>query len=66
MRGSGTQRNPRQLITRIYLTILSRYPTEDELKLVLAHSQTGSGRGQGAIVDLVWALLNSSEFLYRH
>jgi hypothetical protein len=66
MRGSGTQGNPRQIITRIYLTILSRYPTEDELKLVLAHSQTGSGRGQGAIVDLVWALLNSSEFLYRH
>jgi hypothetical protein len=57
-------KNPRDLVTQIYLTILSRYPTEDEWKLVSAHS--GAGRGQPAIVDLVWALLNSAEFLYRH
>lgn len=59
-------RDQRELVSQIYLTILSRYPTEGEVKLVLAHAQSGSARGQAALADLVWALMNSSEFLYRH
>ena len=59
-------RNPRELVSRIYLTILSRPPTDEEWKLVAAHSQNGNVRGQAAVVDLVWALFNSTEFLYRH
>jgi hypothetical protein len=59
-------RNPRDLVSQVYLTILSRYPTEDEWKLVAAHSQSGSAKGQTAVVDLIWALMNSAEFLYRH
>lgn len=59
-------KNPRDLVSQLYLTILSRYPTDDEWKTVAAHSQSGAGRGQAAMVDLVWALVNSSEFLYRH
>jgi hypothetical protein len=59
-------RNPRDLVSQIYLTVLSRYPTDDEGKLVAAHSQSGAARGQAAVVDLVWALMNSAEFLYRH
>jgi hypothetical protein len=31
-----------------------------------AHAQTATAKGQGAVVDLVWALINSTEFLYRH
>jgi hypothetical protein len=57
---------PRELVSQLFLAILSRYPTEDEWKLVAAHSQNGNVRGQAAIVDLVWALMNSTEFLYRH
>lgn len=63
IRGS---RNPRQVMNRIYLTILSRLPTADELKTAQQYSQTGSARGQDALFDLVWALINSDEFLYRH
>ena len=59
-------RNPRDLVSQVYLTILSRYPTDDELKLVAAHAQSGTAKGQAAIVDLIWALMNSAEFLYRH
>ena len=59
-------RNPRELVSQVYLTILSRYPTEDEWKLVAAHAQSGSAKGQAATVDLAWALMNSAEFLYRH
>jgi hypothetical protein len=59
-------RNQQGVVQQLYLAVLSRYPTEDEKKLIAAHSQTGSGRGQSVATDLLWALVNSSEFLYRH
>jgi hypothetical protein len=59
-------RNQRDLVSQLYLTILSRYPTDGEWALVAARSKSGSARGQAATTELVWTLLNSSEFLYRH
>ena len=58
--------NPRQVSTRLYLAILSRFPTNEELKIVQAYSSSGSVKGREAAVDLAWALINSPEFLYRH
>ena len=51
---------------RLYLTVLSRYPTDDELKTVAAYFQKAQGNKWPAAVDLTWALINSAEFLYRH
>ncbi|HPD13666.1 MAG TPA: DUF1553 domain-containing protein [Planctomycetota bacterium] len=52
--------------TELYLTILSRFPTPRELEIVRAYSETEEGKGTAALVDLAWALFNSTEFLYRH
>jgi len=57
---------PRAVVTGLYLLILSRLPTEEELKIVGAYSQAGAAKGREAVVDLAWALINSAEFLYRH
>jgi hypothetical protein len=57
---------PRDPIDRIYLTILSRYPTDDELKVVSAQFQSAQANRWPAVVDLTWALINSAEFLFRH
>jgi hypothetical protein len=57
---------PRDVIDGVYLTILSRFPTEEELKGVGAYFQAAGGNRRGAAVDLIWALINSAEFLYRH
>jgi len=57
---------PRDTIDGIYLTILSRFPTGEELKTVGAYFQSAGGNRRGAAVDLIWALINSAEFLYRH
>ncbi len=57
---------PRDPIDRIYLAILSRYPTDDELKTVAAYFQGVQGNKWPAAVDLSWALINSAEFLCRH
>ncbi len=62
-----TARGDRQkLFDSLYLTVLSRYPTDSERDIADSYFQTkGISRGQAAI-DLVWAIINSKEFLYRH
>ena len=57
---------PRDPIDRVYLAIVSRYPTDEELKTVAAYFQSVQGNKWPATVDLAWALMNSAEFLYRH
>ena len=57
---------PRDPIDRLYITILSRYPTDEELGTVSAYFQTVTGNRWPAVVDFAWALINSGEFLYRH
>ncbi len=66
------KRPPREKITDLYLTILSRYPTPEEAARAREYCGVGSdGKpGKGARTehwgDLAWALLNSNEFLFRH
>jgi len=52
------------LIDSLYLTILSRTPAAEERTLARQRLQSGGKRD--AATDLVWAMMNSSEFLYRH
>lgn len=61
-RGPDSAANVRTL----YLAILSRFPTDDELKTVVTYAQSRRGNSREAAVDLAWALINSPEFLYRH
>ena len=61
-----TNNNPQEVITGLYLTILSRFPTDEELKIVMEYSGSGKVARREAFVDLTWALINSTEFLYRH
>lgn len=58
--------NPRQTVTRLYLTILSRYPTEKEWEILKQTTAKSSRLSREMVVDLIWALMNSTEFLYRH
>jgi hypothetical protein len=49
--------------TALYVAILSRLPTEEELQVVKTLVQEG---GEAGLRDLIWALVNSPEFCYRH
>ncbi len=62
-RASG---QPREIAETLYLTILSRYPTADEWQAVARYAQSGKQTPREAAADLAWALINSTEFLYRH
>jgi hypothetical protein len=58
--------NSRKLIKMIYLNILSRYPTQAELTAAEKYFQTKDINKRQATNDLVWVLINTKEFLYRH
>ena len=61
------RRDTDRLVDTLYLTVLSRHPTEDERAVVEAHvSADQRGARREAIIDVVWALVNTKEFLYRH
>ena len=53
------------MIDSLYLTILSRPPTPEERRLVIARATAGPDARTVAL-DLAWALINSAEFLHRH
>ena len=60
------QRKPREMIEAIYLTVLSRFPTTEEITAFETYMRSGVVKGTEAGIDLVWALINSEEFLFRH
>jgi len=61
-----SRENPRQVVTALYLMILSRFPTEQELGIAIGYFQTSGNRKREAATDLAWALINTAEFQYRH
>lgn len=62
---SGSPGEPQKFAEELYLTILSRFPTEDEMDAVSSYSQSGSW-GRSPAIDIAWALINSADFLCRH
>ena len=58
--------NRRVLIGSIYLNVLSRYPTQAERITAERYFQTEGINTRQATTDLVWALINTKGFLYRH
>lgn len=63
---NSSRRTPGVLVRQVYLSILSRYPTPDELATFEAYLKMNRSRLDQCVNDLVWALINSKEFLYRH
>jgi len=53
-----------QIVAEFYLAALSRPPTEEEKQKALAHLGKDAQNRAQAVQDLVWALLNTQEFLF--
>lgn len=54
-----------QLLEQLYLRLLGRAPLASEVEIGLEHLNTQTDRGK-AFDDLVWALLNTREFITNH
>lgn len=89
-----SRRKPQEIVEELYLTILSRRPTAEELQIVndfgkpvvvnkpgdakkpnpankpgkppVVPAKTIAAKNRANWVDIAWALINSTEFLYRH
>ncbi len=67
-------RPPREILEELYLTILSRPPTNEEVKAAESYGapaarpfgRAGARRKREDLLDVAWALINSAEFLYKH
>jgi len=57
---------PDQVVTDLYLATLNRPPTEEELKVATAAFGAKDATRQSATEDVLWALLNSAEFVFNH
>jgi hypothetical protein len=54
-----------QVIEEVYLRTFSRLPTDEELQVALEHFETPDLARKTATQDLLWALLNTPEFVYK-
>jgi hypothetical protein len=56
-----------RIIEELYLSALSRYPTDTEMTQVLAVlSETPPDQRRTAVEDVFWAVLSSREFMFNH
>jgi hypothetical protein len=63
---NANKKNPEEMTRQIYLMILSRNPTPEELATVMGMAKAPGAKSTETPIDLAWALINSKEFLYRH
>ncbi|MBR90201.1 MAG: hypothetical protein CMO66_02870 [Verrucomicrobiales bacterium] len=54
-----------EVIDELYLAALSRRPSEAERKIITAHLAKSKDRN-AAYENILWALLNKTEFLFQH
>jgi hypothetical protein len=59
-------RGDEQKIRELYLLAFSRPASPDELSIAMAHIQKNAQDPKRAYEDIVWALINTKEFLFNH
>jgi hypothetical protein len=60
--------SPQQQVEVLFMSTLSRYPRDLEREKFVAYVESGgsSGDRRQALADVLWALLNSAEFVLNH
>ncbi len=58
--------NNTDAVNRLYLTILSRYPSDDEKSKALASLPTATAARNLAMQDLAWSLYNKVDFAFNY
>ncbi len=59
-------RTKEEKVTEMYRWVFARDPQADELQIAIAHIDKHAETPQPAYEDLLWALINTKEFLFNH
>ena len=59
-------RTAEEKVRELYRWMYSREPKEDELAVALEHIEKNKENPRTAYEDIVWALINTKEFLFNH
>jgi hypothetical protein len=54
------------IVDELYLTALSRNPTAAERKRLTEYIEKSENNKQRAVEDVLWAILNTREFMFNH
>jgi len=60
---AASSKSTQEIVTELYLATLSRFPTADELELAC---EAFKDNREAGCEDVLWALLNSAEFVFNH
>lgn len=63
---AASDRTPEQVVEEIYLAAYARLPRPDEMKSALAGFKAEGADRNLAAEDVLWALINSAEFVFNH
>jgi hypothetical protein len=62
---AGSQKSPDEIVEEVYLAVYCRLPSEEELAVGRPLFQQGGVNRRRATEDLLWALLNTPEFIFK-
>ncbi len=63
---SQAGRSAGEIVDEVYLAIYSRWPSAEESAIAVHAVESVQAMRQSAIEDLMWALINSAEFVFNH
>ncbi len=63
---ADTSRSHAQKIEELYMLAMSRVPTAEETQTAVAYLEKKKDNLRAAYEDLIWAVINSKEFLFNH
>ncbi len=58
--------SPKEIVEEIFLAVYSRWPSDEEKKIGLRAFAAEEAKRQQVVEDLMWALINSAEFVFNH
>src|ERR1039457_4849048 len=65
--GASAALNNTDAVNKLYLTILSRYPSASEMSTALGSLPTANGAARNsAVQDLAWSLYNKVDFVFNY
>jgi hypothetical protein len=60
------EHSPSKIVDEVYLTLYSRWPTDDEKLIAVEGINSYKNNLKKGVEDLMWALMNTAEFVFNH